>query len=62
MVRYLQNEGKGLPMEIYAFSRVKSWVDYEGVQNDIFQYIYSIIPYFQLKVYQYPSNQIITEN
>jgi miniconductance mechanosensitive channel len=62
MVRYLQNEGKGLPMEIYAFSKEKSWVKYEGVQNNIFQYIYSIIPYFHLKVYQYPSNQIITEN
>jgi miniconductance mechanosensitive channel len=62
MVRYLQNEGKGLPMEIYAFSKEKSWVIYEGVQNKIFQYIYSVIPYFQLKVYQYPSNQIIDEN
>lgn len=62
MVRYLQNEGKGLPMEIYAFSKEKSWVNYEGVQNNIFQYIYSIIPYFQLKVYQYPSNQIIAGN
>lgn len=58
MVRYLQNEGKGLPMEIYAFSKEKSWVNYEGVQNEIFQYIYSIIPFFDLKVYQYPSNKI----
>jgi len=62
MVRYLQNEGKGLPMEIYAFSKEKSWVNYEGVQNEIFQYIYSIIPFFDLKVYQYPSNKINLEN
>ncbi|MGM0640216.1 MAG: mechanosensitive ion channel family protein [Thermotogota bacterium] len=62
MVRYLQNEGKGLPMEVYAFSKEKSWVNYEGVQNEIFQYIYSIIPFFDLRVYQYPSNKINLEN
>jgi len=61
MVRYLQNEGKGLPIEVYGFSKEKSWVNYEGVQNEIFQYIYSIIPLFNLKVYQYPSG-VINEN
>lgn len=61
MVRYLQNEGKGIPIEIYAFCKEKNWVNYEGVQNDIFQYIYFILPYFELKIYQYHSNQIINE-
>jgi len=42
-------------MEIYVFSRVKVWVDYEGIQSDIFDHIFAVVPEFELSVFQEPS-------
>lgn len=55
MVRQLEPTEKGIPMEIYVFSKVKSWVDYESIQSDIFDHILAIIPEFELSVFQEPS-------
>ncbi len=55
MVRHLQPTEKGIPVEIYCFSRVKAWVEYEGVQADIFDHILAIVPQFELRVFQNPS-------
>jgi miniconductance mechanosensitive channel len=55
MVRQLAPTEKGIPMEIYVFSRVKVWVDYEGIQSDIFDHIFAVVPEFELSVFQEPS-------
>lgn len=55
MVRQLQPTEKGLPLEIYAFTRGTAWVDYEDVQGDIFDHILAVIPEFGLRVYQAPA-------
>jgi miniconductance mechanosensitive channel len=55
MVRQLNPTEKGIPMEIYVFSKIKSWVEYEGIQSDIFDHILAIIPEFELSVFQEPS-------
>ena len=55
MVRQLDPTEKGIPMEIYVFSKVKSWVEYERIQSDIFDHIFAIIPEFELSVFQEPS-------
>jgi len=55
LVRQLQPTEKGIPMEVYVFSKVQSWADYEDIQSDIFDHIMAVIPQFDLKVYQYPS-------
>ncbi|MCD6092136.1 MAG: mechanosensitive ion channel [Bacteroidales bacterium] len=55
MVRQLEPTEKGIPMEIYVFSKVKSWVAYESIQSDIFDHILAIIPEFELSVFQEPS-------
>lgn len=55
MVRQLEPTEKGIPMEIYVFSRIKSWVEYEGIQSDIFDHILAAIPEFELTVFQEPS-------
>ncbi len=55
MVRQLSPTEKGIPMEIYVFSRIKSWVEYEGIQSDIFDHILAVIPQFELSVFQEPS-------
>ncbi len=56
MVRQLQPTEKGIPLEIYCFVADKKWVHYESVQSDIFDHIISIIPFFGLEIFQYPSD------
>lgn len=55
IIRQLQPTEKGLPMEIYAFSKEKQWADYEKLQNDIFDHIFAVIPEFGLKIFQSPA-------
>ena len=55
IVRQLQSTEKGIPLEIYAFSKIQSWEEYEAIQSDIFDHILAIIPEFDLKVFQNPS-------
>lgn len=59
MVRQLQPGPTGLPLEIYCFSRRQKWVEYERVQADIFDHLYAVIPLFHLRVFQYPSEQLV---
>ncbi|GAB4319319.1 MAG: mechanosensitive ion channel [Bacteroidales bacterium] len=55
LVRQLQPTEKGLPMEIYIFSRIQEWAEYENIQADIFDHILAVVPEFGLRVYQLPS-------
>jgi len=54
MVRQLQPTSEGLPLEIYAFANTTVWKDYENIQSDIFDHLISILPEFELKIYQEP--------
>ncbi len=60
LVRQLNPSGKGLPIEIYVFSKVQEWADYESIQADIFDHIFAVIPEFELKVFQEPSGTDIS--
>jgi miniconductance mechanosensitive channel len=55
IVRQLEPTDKGIPMEIYVFSKIQSWVEYEAIQSDIFDHILAIIPEFDLRVFQEPT-------
>lgn len=55
LVRHLQPTEKGLPIQVYVFSKEYSWGNYEKVQADIFDHILAVIPEFELKVFQNPS-------
>ncbi len=57
MVRQLQPTEKGIPLEIYFFSRIKDWVPYEGVQADVFDHVLAIVPEFGLRIFQVPSGE-----
>ena len=46
MVRQLQPTEKGIPLEVYFFSREKDWVPYEKIQADVFDHIFAVVPYF----------------
>ena len=52
MVRQLQPTEFGVPLQIYAFSKDKQLVNYEGLQSDIFDHILAAASMFDLKVYQ----------
>jgi miniconductance mechanosensitive channel len=55
MVRHLQPTERGIPIEVYCFSIEKAWVNYEGVQADIFDHILAVVPQFDLRVFQNPT-------
>jgi len=55
MVRQLAPESQGLPLEIYCFTNTVAWLEYEGIQSDIFDHIFAIIGEFGLRVYQAPT-------
>ncbi|MBU2650767.1 MAG: mechanosensitive ion channel family protein [Bacteroidetes bacterium] len=55
LVRQLQPTDKGLPIEIYVFSKVQEWAKYEDLQSDIFDHVLAVIPFFELKVFQDPT-------
>ena len=52
MVRQLQPTEFGIPLQVYAFSSDKEWINYEEIQSDIFDHIISAAPMFDLKIYQ----------
>ncbi|MCP5523943.1 MAG: mechanosensitive ion channel [Verrucomicrobiales bacterium] len=55
LVRQLAPTAHGLPIEIYVFSKDQRWVNYEGIQSDIFDHILAVVPEFDLRVFQEPS-------
>ena len=55
MVRQLQPTAHGLPLELYFFSSNTTWVAYEHLQAEIFEYIYAILPEYGLKAFQSPA-------
>ncbi|RZQ55429.1 mechanosensitive ion channel protein MscS [Pseudidiomarina tainanensis] len=65
MVRQLNPTADGLPLEVYCFTATTEWVEYEGIQSDIFDHLISILPEFGLRVFQHPSGvdmrEMVTE-
>lgn len=55
LVRQLEPTEKGVPIELYAFTNDTRWANYEDIQGDIFDHLFSILPEFNLKPYQAPS-------
>ncbi len=55
IVRQLSPTSDGVPLEVYCFVNDTKWVVYEGVQSDIFDHLFSILPEFGLRVFQNPS-------
>ena len=59
MVRQLPPEGQGLPLEIYVFANDTNWINYEGIQADIFDHIIAVAPEFGLRIFQEPTGYYI---
>ena len=52
LVRQLAPTPKGLPLEIYVFTTDTAWVAYEGIQADVFDHLFAILPAFGLAAFQ----------
>ena len=52
MVRQMQPSEFGVPLQIYAFSSDKEWINYEAIQSDIFDHVIAAAKMFDLKIYQ----------
>ena len=61
MVRQLDAGSTGLPLEIYCFTATTDWLKYEGIQSDIFDHLYSVMPEFGLYPFQQPTGRNISK-
>ncbi|SHH52360.1 mechanosensitive ion channel family protein [Flavobacterium defluvii] len=55
MCRQLQSTAHGVPLEIYVFSSDKRWANYEYIMSDIFDHIMASVIYFDLEIFELPS-------
>ncbi|MBE9466822.1 MAG: mechanosensitive ion channel [Bacteroidetes bacterium] len=55
LVRQLQPTEKGIPLEIYVFSKSQEWSKYEEIQANIFDHVLAIISEFDLNIFQNPT-------
>jgi len=55
MVRQLAPGPEGLPLEVYAFSSDKVWVNYERIMADIFDHLSATVQHFDLEIFEQPS-------
>ncbi len=57
LVRQLAPTDHGLPIEIYAFAKDTRWVQYEEIQANLFDHILSVVPEFELRIFQNPAGK-----
>ncbi len=55
LVRHLQPTEFGIPIQIYVFSNIQEWAKYEDIQSDIFDHVISVVPQFDLRIFQSPT-------
>jgi miniconductance mechanosensitive channel len=57
LVRQLAPTAEGLPLEIYVFTNDTRWAAYEGIQSDIFDHLFAVLPEFGLRAFQSPAGR-----
>lgn len=57
LVRQLPPSERGMPIELYCFSRNKAWAPYEDLQSDIFDHLFAVLAEFDLRAFQGPTGQ-----
>jgi miniconductance mechanosensitive channel len=58
LCRQLQPSAQGIPLEIYAFSKDQKFENYEYIMADIFDHIIASIEYFDLEIFENPTEFI----
>lgn len=60
IVRMMEPQSDGIPVEVYCFTNNTAWVEYERIQGDIFDHLLAILPEFWLQLYQAPAGSDIS--
>jgi len=55
MVRQMDPTPQGIPIQIYAFSSDKRWLNYEYIMSDIFDHSLAAVPFFDLELFELPN-------
>lgn len=55
LIRKLEATDRGVPIELYIFLNEQRWVEFEKIQDDIFDHLFAVLPEFDLRVFQSPS-------
>ncbi len=52
VIRMLEPSSRGLPIEIFVFTKTTVWPEFEAIQGDIMIHLLAATPYFDLRIYQ----------
>jgi miniconductance mechanosensitive channel len=52
LIRQLEHNEFGIPIQLYVFTKTTNWIEYEKIQSDIFDHLFSVAKKFDLKIYQ----------
>jgi miniconductance mechanosensitive channel len=55
LVRQLEPTERGLPLQIYLFTKTTAWAEYEAIQADIFDHLIAVASEFGLRIFQQPA-------
>ena len=61
IVRQLAPSENGIPVELYLFVADTMWVNYEGIQANVFDHILAVINIFELRLFQNPTGYDIKQ-
>ena len=63
LARTLEPSPTGIPLQLYCYTATTVWVEYEGIQGEIFDHLIGVMPLFGLSLYQrssdYSNRQIV---
>lgn len=62
MVRELDPTPQGLPLQLYFFTRVTEWKQFEALQSDVMDHFYAIVAKFHLRMFQAPAGSDFTNH
>lgn len=57
IVRNREQEGNGLPLQVYAYAINNTWVPFENLQSEIIEHLIASLHEFELKIFQHPSGE-----
>ena len=58
MVRQMQSTATGVPLEVYCFTKITEWANFEKIQSAFFEHLFAIIKDFDLKTYQLSRDEV----
>ncbi|PHK33510.1 mechanosensitive ion channel protein MscS [Nostoc linckia z16] len=61
MCRHLQPTEKGIPIEVYVFTKDKRWLNHEYIMADIFDHLFAAVRYFDLEAFELPTGKEFIE-